>query len=153
MSDFLICDGYDSLYILNVFQVLFLLVWPAEILLQKTIHVVSNQLCCSLRTSRSCFFIFWLIWSLFQRSNVYDWQDLRPRFFAVNLILYFCNCLSCVPNCRDLWCSKYIFLPQFRLMMFQSFILLHEKFLRFDRLRAVVFQLNLKFLHVKITNH
>ena len=31
-------------------------------------------------------------------------------------------------------------------------ILLHEKFLRFDCPRAVVFQLNLKYLHVKITN-
>ena len=33
-----------------------------------------------------------------------------------------------------------------------TFILLHEKFLQFDWLRAVVFQLNLKYLHVKITN-
>ena len=32
------------------------------------------------------------------------------------------------------------------------FILLHDKFLQFDWLRAVVFQLNLKYLHVKITN-
>ena len=31
-------------------------------------------------------------------------------------------------------------------------ILLHEKCLQFDWLRAVVFQLNLKYLHVKITN-
>ena len=31
-------------------------------------------------------------------------------------------------------------------------ILLHEKFLQFDWLRAVVFQLSLKYLHVKITN-
>ena len=31
-------------------------------------------------------------------------------------------------------------------------ILLHEKFLQFDLLRAVVLQLNLKYLHVKITN-
>ena len=31
-------------------------------------------------------------------------------------------------------------------------ILLHEKFLQFDWLRALVFQLNLKYLHVKITN-
>ena len=31
------------------------------------------------------------------------------------------------------------------------FILLHEKFLQFDWLRAVVFQLNLKYLHVKIS--
>ena len=33
-----------------------------------------------------------------------------------------------------------------------TLILLHEKFLRFDWLRAVVFQLNLKYLHMKITN-
>ena len=32
------------------------------------------------------------------------------------------------------------------------FILLHEKFLQFVWLRAVVFQLNLKYLHVKIKN-
>ena len=31
-------------------------------------------------------------------------------------------------------------------------ILLHEKFLQFDWLRAVEFQLNLKYLHVKITD-
>ena len=33
-----------------------------------------------------------------------------------------------------------------------TIILLHENFLQFDWLRAVVFQLNLKYLHVKITN-
>ena len=33
-----------------------------------------------------------------------------------------------------------------------SFILLHEKILQFDWLRAVVFPLNLKYLQVKITN-
>ena len=33
-----------------------------------------------------------------------------------------------------------------------GFILLHEKFLQFHWLRAVVFQLNLKYPHVKITN-
>ena len=31
-------------------------------------------------------------------------------------------------------------------------ILLHDEFLQFDWLRTVVFQLNLKYLHVKITN-
>ena len=31
------------------------------------------------------------------------------------------------------------------------FILSHEKFLQFDWLREVVFQLNLKYLHLKIT--
>ena len=36
--------------------------------------------------------------------------------------------------------------------IFMFLILLHEKFLQFDWLRAVVFQLNLKYLHVKITN-
>ena len=34
---------------------------------------------------------------------------------------------------------------------FSPLILLHEKFMQFDWLRAVVFQLNLKYLHVKIT--
>ena len=33
-----------------------------------------------------------------------------------------------------------------------SIILLREKFLQFDWLRAVVFQLNLKYFHMKITN-
>ena len=36
--------------------------------------------------------------------------------------------------------------------IYSLFILLHEKFQQFDWLRAVVFQLNLKYLHVKITN-
>ena len=35
--------------------------------------------------------------------------------------------------------------------MITDLIPLHEKFLQFDWLRAVVFQLNLKYLHVKIT--
>ena len=35
--------------------------------------------------------------------------------------------------------------------MFFPLILLPEKFLQFDWLRADVFQLNLKYLHVKIT--
>ena len=36
-------------------------------------------------------------------------------------------------------------------VLFSIFILLHQKFLQFDWLRAGVFQLNLKYLHVKIT--
>ena len=36
--------------------------------------------------------------------------------------------------------------------MVSDFILLHEEFLQFDWLRAVVFQLNLEYLHVKTTN-
>ena len=35
---------------------------------------------------------------------------------------------------------------------FRLIILLHEKLLQFDWLRAVVFQLNFKYLHVKITD-
>ena len=37
-------------------------------------------------------------------------------------------------------------------MRITFFILLHEKFLQFDWLSAVIFQLNLKYLYVKITN-
>ena len=40
---------------------------------------------------------------------------------------------------------------QYSINTVSVFILLHEKFLQFDWLRAVVFQLNLKHLHVKIT--
>ena len=36
--------------------------------------------------------------------------------------------------------------------MINVVILLHEKFLQFDWLRAAVFKLNLKYLHEKITN-
>ena len=39
-----------------------------------------------------------------------------------------------------------------RNILINVFILLNEKFLQFDWLREVVFQLNLKYLHVKITN-
>ena len=46
---------------------------------------------------------------------------------------------------------KYILWCYYRRLI-TSFIPLHEKFLQFDWLRAVVFQLNLKYLHVKITN-
>ena len=39
-----------------------------------------------------------------------------------------------------------------KFQLLKIIILLQEKFLQFDWLRAVVFQLNLKYLHVKITN-
>ena len=39
---------------------------------------------------------------------------------------------------------------QLNLRIISAFILLHEKFLQSDWLRALVFQLNLKYLHVKI---
>ena len=42
--------------------------------------------------------------------------------------------------------------PYHPLHAITNFILLQEKFLQFDWLRAVVFQRNLKYLHVKITN-
>ena len=50
--------------------------------------------------------------------------------------------------------SFYFPKPMLLVRVFFNFtfvILLHEKFLQFDWLRAVVFQLNLKYLHVKIT--
>ena len=34
----------------------------------------------------------------------------------------------------------------------KNIILLHEKFLQLDWLRVVVFELNLKYVHVEITN-
>ena len=48
--------------------------------------------------------------------------------------------------------AKFVLLGTFTLIeTICSIILLHETFLQFDWLRAVVFQLNLKYLHVKIT--
>ena len=46
----------------------------------------------------------------------------------------------CIQDCREMSVIIWII------------ILLHDKFLQFDWLRAVVFQVNLKCLHVKITN-
>ena len=46
----------------------------------------------------------------------------------------------CIQDCREMSVIIWII------------IRLHEKFLQFDWLRAVVFQVNLKYLHVKITN-
>ena len=48
--------------------------------------------------------------------------------------------------------SWYLCKISLQIMLLPILILLHEKFLQFDWLRAVVFQLNLKYLHVKITN-
>ena len=59
------------------------------------------------------------------------------QFSACFLFIYIASFLRCV----------IYLLPHFIL----QFILLHEKFLQFDWLRAVVFQLNLKYAHVKIT--
>ena len=53
--------------------------------------------------------------------------------------------------------TKFSNLVGYHLPWFQPLILLHEKYLhekylQFDWLRAMVFQLNLKYLHAKITN-
>ena len=47
---------------------------------------------------------------------------------------------------------KVFYMKGFLFYAIINFILLHEKLLQFDWLRAVVFQLDLKYLHVKITN-
>ena len=48
-------------------------------------------------------------------------------------------------SCKDTFCLLAFFNDAIT-----SVFLLHEKFLQFDWPRAVVFQLNLKYLHVKI---
>ena len=52
----------------------------------------------------------------------------------------------------NLWNCKNEEQPTELIRIISAFILLHEKFLQSDWLRALVFQLNLKYLHVKITN-
>ena len=68
---------------------------------------------------------------------VYTSPDLLARFCKI-------NCKLVERRKLGLICSPRICFP--------GLILLHQKFLQFDWLRAVVFQLNLKYLHVKITN-
>ena len=49
--------------------------------------------------------------------------------------------------------GKWLYLRNiFQFSTYSRFILLHEKFLQFDWRRRVVFQLNLKYPHFKITN-
>ena len=52
---------------------------------------------------------------------------------------------------QDLTTAERILCRVQKVDLITIFILLLEKFLQFDWLRAVVFQLNLKYLHVKIT--
>ena len=54
-------------------------------------------------------------------------------------------------TCLSMKHFKYVILQPAAVAFISRFIPIHEKFLQFDWLRAVVFQLNLKFLHVKIT--
>jgi len=74
------------------------------------------------------------------------------------VILYYCIC-TCLPYCHSfIILSKFVAISSVLRHFFEAtcmllvVILLREKFLQFDWLRAVVFQLNLKYLHVKITN-
>ena len=87
------------------------------------------------------------------------------HLFSFNRIeLFFCFVPFVFPMlyCVDFFVSLYPYVLQVltlrRSQIFprqknpiSQIILLHEKFLQFDWLRAVVFQLNLKYLHVKIT--
>ena len=67
------------------------LVWPAEILLQETIHVVLSQLCCSLRTSS--FLFLYILADLISFLEIQRLQlaGSSSTVFAVNLILTFLN--------------------------------------------------------------
>ena len=64
----------------------------AEILLRKkTIHVVLNQLCSSLWTSRSCLYILADLISFLEIQRL-QLAGSSSTVFAVNLTLYYCNC-------------------------------------------------------------
>ena len=80
------------------------------------------------------------------------------RNFSVKLQFYFTCEITKLPwqpkalsqsNCRNFSCSSISAKFNHDICIF---ILLQEKFLQFDWLRAVVFQLNFKYLHVKIRN-
>jgi len=72
-----------------------------------------------------------------QRRHWAKYQELFPRVF---------------PRCSSHRAPKQsVFEQRVIAVCVTDVILLHENFLQFDWLRAVVFQLNLKYLHVKIT--
>ena len=68
-------------------------------------------------------------------QDQFDWEDVKADKYRENYLGESRSSVFQFPHNR-IW----------------AFILLHEKFLQFDWLRAVVFQLNFKYLHVKITN-
>ena len=98
---------------------------------------------------------------------VVTWKNLCPFFYygprtfsynneeIVRLDRLKCRWVSVLCFCKYkiCWTSMlHVCIYSFYIYLFiYLFILLHEKFLQFDWLRAVVFQLNLKYLHVKIT--
>ena len=89
---------------------------------------------------------------------------VRVPFFFFLQVKSFFNGLDCFLNNEDSPTSVHSLSLEFHIhdlfhisiqivcQRLSLVILLYEKFLQFDWLRAVVFQLNLKYLHVKITN-
>ena len=104
--------------------------------------------------------ILFLLWSI--------WFCREVFVFAVRfLVLPWCFCFcrdSCGPpyskgikfrlgkqvvkKSSEIMISNCLFSVTMSVLLWE----LHEKFLQFDWIRAVAFQLNLKYLHVKITN-
>ena len=83
--------SHYNLFLVNTVRVyrIVLIYGQPKYCYEKTIHVVLNQLCSSLWTSRFWFLIFWLIRFLFQRSNViYNQQDLLPPFLQLIQFLF-----------------------------------------------------------------
>ena len=81
-------------------------------------------------------------------------SNFSPYLHFLKKIVYFTTkyLSSAVPSFTKIRQRNFEILKNFYMKGIISFILLHEKFVQFDWLRAVVFQLNLKYLHVKIAN-
>jgi len=71
--------------------------------------------------------------------------------YLVNALVYFATC-KVIQDSLGFWNPRCGFRIPGNGFWIPCVILLREKFLQFDGLRAVVFQLNLKYLHVKMTN-
>ena len=106
-----------------------------------------------------------------ERRDMYSWRPARKNTFdkpawdtlasGLLLSLSFSLCIFVAaeyylrPRTRTSTFERAILRREYHPLYFLVvvLILLHEEFLQFDWLSAVVFQLNLKYLHVKITNH
>ena len=106
-----------------------------------------------------------------ERRDMYSWRPARKNTFdkpawvtlasGLLLSLSFSLCIFVAgeyylrPRTRTSTFKRAILRREYHPLYFLVvvLILLHEEFLQFDWLSEVVFQLNLKYLHVKITNH
>ena len=123
----------------DLMQQFFLWFWK-NVLLKISLHFWRFMLASPSNLSLNFFFTVFLLF--LGRKHKWVLQERQvPR-----------SAQSKIPNDVSCFWGKVKLTCYYSLHDISYVILLHDKFVQFDWLRAVVFQLNLKCLHVKITN-